>query len=1552
MKVFDHIDFNKFFEDKKKFDFNIPRFQKAESFEKVVLENIEDLMLEMALGVTPGSGTSSAVRLDDDDILYLYQFIPKDWSKALWWRYGPGLITYARTRHQNIPEHEDEESHFHGVNKKGAFHQEEQTESIVFSEEHLFGSSAKAQEDIARDPTMGHGGDAKHGKLDWMKHDKFKPKAGKDGHLGGIGKEGKRKYLKIKFGWNKVYNKLNNQYKFAMQRVDDTNWKEKGMLPQLAGYKPMNYKGVDNSLNKHFKSMGMALHHPENHHGEIETSGDGVNRLANPHNDASLNWHQQNVLQHQYVNHGFDAMGGITSNDKRSPHNIVPIGSGTHNDRKWSQGHPHAHNDAHHLQGDDYKAHLYELMGLGLGKSYDDDNGRTVQPFHLTASKPGDSSSYNAYETFGLHKAMKLQNWELEKYFPMEMHEWAYNHLKRKVEKNAGSGSLADKISGMANPNQVISGEEIKDGIVDPNWEDFIQKLRRHETHKVPVHVNAGDIDPSKLEEINGVQYMEKDNNFVKEALGNTRAMPKWKWAFLNRFVNRFEGKLTRGITSPQHLGITSIYKSMPPEMINDTLNAHPELKFAHAGLEHKRSSVSEKDRIAREKEEVWNRTGSRRQVPYSLAKEPSDKEKPQHGFRLTGSTQEKDEKGNVRSPGYVHHKFSGKDEHGNPMELPHASHTDVMVGGVFHEFGGKNGNILEYHPKRYEWYPIPVQRFFVPLLHRGQVLPSEKQRTKGINVGSFGHSQVAEVETNHFGSDPDEDMHEVSEYTAKRYVKSGLKFKTLTDRIKETSDPHLKEELGKKLASEGEKYYVNKNEHFWKAASEGDHPSKEFFKSEKDDYNHNDVTRSTDHHQDHMEKFGDQENDQMIKYNTDITSGFSQQGGKATPFIHCGFPDESGMEILKSVHDGVQDAINSPDIRKNELLVDELTSELGSLWTYGTMILKANVAHPQFFQNQDYEKHLEKEYEDLPRDEDNKIDLEAEHMGQSFQGTHKTGANYRRSRVKNYIISFAQRPLSDNIPARRKRQGRTSGYVRGMEDHDLKRMARTHLESEEQTHISKKRKRGERRKVDATPFGLAETQSSYHTKMNRLLQAKGDAEGSMDVKSAQELMPIMQDARSNNLAMLCLWAIESAQVPQSRKIAIKHLGVSKEDALSPDFPKNHPKQYSKALVMQFDQAWKWAKAKQDAEWDERLKKSMAQGPDKNGDMHVYLGSTEAIPNGEFVKTQMDSNIVKSAFENTGRYDERASRGIITWNLVKSNIGSHDEDGIYAAMLPRVKKMMPHGIVDFHKVESEDSDAIDQFDQAFEGMHQYIRGEIPEEASREAVHAAYDYLLDSVNPDTVANEDFEEAKTKIMDNGSVVRSVLEESPYESIQSLGERFVRDLADRLKRLNVREAVETPHNVARHIVSSLNKSHEGSHGGKLGAMKEYNDSIEKLKHNQPKGWEAKIKAKEAERVVYEERYQKMASIIRNSKFDIGQLSELTDGLTKKDTLSPKIIEAAFIDEAIDYLSHLHNMFENGKTVVNAAKHLAKTSLGSSFWDTFRKEFDHIKKRHQEAA
>jgi hypothetical protein len=322
MKVFDHIDFNKFFEEKIKFDVTQPEIKSELCVEEVYLKEL--MLLEMAQGIVPGSSSRAAIRLDDDDIVYLYQFMPQDWSKALWWRYGPGLISYARQRHQHIEESADDDpdSNFHGVDKKGTPLPEEAPESIQFDEDILLGKE-EGRAHLKDEPSLGnHEGKAK---LHWME-----PEDGYEDHHKMItgGKKNKvsspRKYNNIKFGWNKLYHKLNLKYKFAMQRVDDTDWKKHGNLPSLAGYKPMNFQGADDQMNQYFKALGMDNHHPQDYHNQLKA-------------------HQQSIGQSLHGKSAAEIQAGHTTNDHRAAHEIVPLTQSTHTDGSWEAGHPSAH---------------------------------------------------------------------------------------------------------------------------------------------------------------------------------------------------------------------------------------------------------------------------------------------------------------------------------------------------------------------------------------------------------------------------------------------------------------------------------------------------------------------------------------------------------------------------------------------------------------------------------------------------------------------------------------------------------------------------------------------------------------------------------------------------------------------------------------------------------------------------------------------------------------------------------------------------------------------------------------------------------------------------------------------------------------------------------------------------------------------------------------------------------------------------------------------------------------------------------------------------------
>jgi len=1441
MKTFNYLDFNNFFETKTKFDIHRPRIEQMASYEEIVLEDMRELMMEMALGVTPGSGTSSAIRLDDADILYLYQFLPVDWSKALWYRYGPGLINYARTRHSNIPEHEDETSHFHGVDESGAHLSEERPETIVFDEDFLLGRNVKQEK----------------GPLDWMK-----PKNAGSQHKMGV--SGKRKYLNIKFNWNQLYNKLNLQYKFAMQRVDDRYWQEKGQLPQLSGYKPMNFKGVDNSLNKYFKGMGMQYHHPEDY-------------------NQTLNDYQRNVLAGK---HEYDPSEGFTTNDTRSPHEIIPINKGTHADNKWLQGHPEAEKGTHELKDEDYKKHLYDLMSKGLSKKYSSkDPSRSVQPFYLGSPKPGPNSSYNVYETLGLHKAMKLQNWELEKYMPHEFHQWAFDRIKDAVEGKSKDENkdLANKITGINSPKEPIDISEDQ---------EFLSKLDKQRYRWQPVK-NPQDYPKEKIKVVNNVPYVIERDELIPEK--GTRTLPKWKWIFLKRYVNRFNPNKTKDLTSGQHLPIESVYKAIPSGVVNDVISDHPELNFAHQALQYKRSHQNMNDLLDREKEQSHGVSGQKKVVPVK------------GGFKLSSR--------------YQQHKFSGKEE-----DLPQASHTDVMVEGVWHTYGGEDGNILEYHTGDKKWYKMPEQKVFVPLLHRGQVLPSEKQLGKGINVGSFGHSQVAEVETNHFGSNPDEDEQEVSKETAEKYADKGVPYKM----------------------KDG-KYFVNKNKYFWKAAEEGDQPSEEFFGDEAAD--HNNVIRNTQHAKEHMKLPNSvEQKDRLVKYNTEVNRGYAKDAsGKTKPVIRVGFEDPNGIPVLRSVHDGVQDAIN--ELKGNEPLIDELTSEVNALWTYGTMILKANVAHPQFFKNPAYEEHLKKEIEDLPKNKEGLVDLEAERAGLSWQGTPMTGYEYRRKRVKNYITSFSQRPLSENIPSRRMRGNKEKGYVRGLEDHDTNRMIRTHLENMKQEEIADKRRRGERKHADETAWGLAEAQSSYHRKMEKFIQAQKENEESMNVKSAAEIMPLMDDAKSNNFAMLTLWAIESKKVPQARIIA-QDKSLMGKDAVSEDvatdfnFPESYPHQYKKALAIQLEHAKDWAKSKQHEEWNERLKKSIEQGS-------LYEGATKAIPNEDFVKKHSNQNVVDDVFNRTYEYDARASTGLIKSELQPSKISDETPDkgpmydDIYNAVYNQLKEQHADGLINFG---NNDEEGRDQFvSEVGPSIDRFLKID-DRDQSRAAINAFFDFLLNGINVNSIPSKEYlDKHREQIEGNGFSFGEMLDESPHNGIRFLKNKFKTDLKNRLDHLEHLYAAsegKTDKSLNTYIASSVGKH---KNAGKTIALNDYDEEIQKVEHQRKHGWQEKLVKLKGEREGYTKAYDKIANTLILNSMNIETVKKLGEMVKEsKQKLIRNALEDAFLDQTVKQLSHVHHWVEISDEVIDGAQYL-KDILGKDFYESFKKEYRALAERHE---
>tara|TARA_Y100000034_G_C6910429_1_gene424508 strand:+ start:19477 stop:23928 length:4452 start_codon:yes stop_codon:yes gene_type:complete len=1478
MKVFDHIDFNNFFESNIKNDITLPRFEQTPCFEEIFLNSLNGLLVEMAAGVTPGSGTSAAVRLDDADIQYLYQFMPSDWSKALWWRYGPGLINYARSRHSHVPEHEDddENSHFHGVDKKNIPHPKEARGSIQFDEDILLGKTRTARSQIQNDPKLG-GSDGK-AKLAWMRPEGGFTKDQKFKESGAI--KGKRKYTNIQFGWNELYHKLNRKYKFAMQRVDDRYWHSKGQLPQLAGYKPMNFKGVDDDLNNYFKALGMAYHHPQGHHD-------------------NLNNHQLSTLQGQ---HGYDAQAGFTSNDHISPHDIVPLTQGTHNDGKWNQGHPTASAEGTHTlqnseEGAHYTDHMYDLMSKGLGRRYSS-RDRKVQPYHLGSPKPGANSSYNAYEVFGLHKAMKLQEWELEKYFPQELHQWAYDQMKATAEGRTDGKRSTKADKALARQASGLVGEPVNIS----EDQEFLTQLAKQRMRWQRIEPDrVSDYSQDRVRNINGQMHAAVEDEFIREAVGKS-TLPKWQYLFLKRYCNRFGSQRTNQLTHNQHNGVTSIYRSIPASVINDTVGNHPELGFAHDALTHKRSHQDLQDLHDRDLEQSHGTTGNKKEVH------------TQKGFKLSDK--------------YVNHREGQKTSPKTADELTQASHTDVMVGGVWHNFGGPDGNIWEINNKTNKWEEIVKQRIFVPLLHRGQVLSSEKQVSKGINVGAFGHSQVAEVQTNHFGNNADDDEFEVSKETAQKYHE----------------EVPYEERDGR--------YFVNRNKYFWASAEAGEEPDQEFFS--QDDAKHNDVTRTTDHHHGHMGGDAEPDPDGLVRYNTDVTRSKKKKG-----FIICGVPDEAGTPVLKSVHDGVQDALNS--LKGNEMLFDELSGELNALWAYGIQLLKANVGHPQFFKNSEYENHLKKEMEDMPKDEDDKIDVQALRVsGLQWEGTPATGYTYRRRRVANYIGSFSQRKLSENIPQRRSREGRTSGFVRGIEDHDLKRMANTHIESQEQDEIVKRRA-GVRKHTDETPWGLATAQSSYHRRVEGFLSAYQDAEDKFDIRSGGEIQALAEPAKSSNFAMLCLWAIESGQVPTAREIAqdkeLMSKPVSEAEATAQHFPETNPHQYHEALAEQFKLAWAWAKQKQEADWKERLSKSLKAGTWHNG-------ATGVIPNADFVEFHSKEDPIAELFQRSSEYDARASVDLVKSELDHSDIGQDEKGQAYHAVYQILEQRHPHGLFDFTQDDEEvDSNFDRKFGESVSGLFK-----VPDEGNAlQAAHAAADFLLNGINVNTISSKDqMGKIKDKVESNGTSFEHMLESSSHGSVEALAPRFKRDLGYRLKHIEQSySGIESPtdRSLTNHLISSIGKQHEA---GKTQTLSQYDHQIEEAgekvaamaNKNQGKDHDSRLdKLKgthdqlKKSREGYLLSYDRVTSVLHQTAFNLDSVKQIATmaGETKQKYIL-KALEDAFLDQVVKHLSHAHHWYENAHNVVASAKYL-KDILGDKFYASFKNEVTHIKKGHDNA-
>ena len=1564
MKVFDYIDFNEFFEDKIKFDITRPKIKKELCLEEVYL----DLLTEMARDIVPGSSSRSAIRLDDDDIMYLYQFLPTDWSKALWWRYGPGLVSYARQRHQNIEEEADDEkdSHFHGVDEKGIPMQNEAPKSIMFNANVLLGKGKEGKRELRKDPSLGdHQGKAQ---LNWME-----PKDGyKDHHnlsTDGEGLSGERKYTGINFGWNKLYHKLNLGYKFGMQKVNDKDWHRTGELPNLAGYTPMKFAGVNNQLNKYFKAMGISNHHPD---GQPDDSG-------NPQSNYQdiLKNHQQNMgkLRGRTAE---DVAASYTTNDHENPHEIVPLTHGTNLDGQWNKRVPAASvgrdgADAQHAhEGEAYRDHMYHLMsgvrangeqsgGLpNMGtREYNHANDHVVQPYYLGSTKPGKYSSYNAYEVFGLHKSMKYKEWETEKYFPQEFHDKVWQKMKDTAEgtgKNKKNKSQEEEDFSNLNLKSIVNTSKAFD-LTEPNdvtkMEDFKLKLKNHEWNWIPLNElkpeekqalrgkaqqkarlsqqqNNPHIEEGEIKEDNqGNFYKRVRDKFVTDVTSNhqtVEGMPKWKYVFLMRYLDRFEREKSSALTHNQHLAVTSAYKSISADDINDTVSSHPELGMAQASLKHKRSKQTDKMREVRHREDTVGGTSGKRKQDYN------EKE-----ISLAGN--------------YKNYKAPTDPNTGKP-KLPEASATDIMVGGTMHEFGGPGGNIEEKNKmtvdkngnkiKGGKWQKIPPQEIFVPLLHRGQVLPSEKQLGKGINVGSFGHSQSSEVETNHFGKN---DKFPVPKSIARRYGFSeedtvaeeikDLSIKEKNDTIKPIEVDNLKKyrnimkgidpnDPNKALC------FVNRTDYFWKAAEDGKSPSSDFFS--KDDANHNNVMRNTDHNHEHMNNAKEdvKDKDGILWY--DPTNGID---GGPQPRSSTTIP------VLRSVFEGVKAVLKK--FRENEdtkFLYSAMAETIGEWWDAGEAVLKANVGHPQFFKNNEYEDRLKSDESEMPTDDKGKIDPQALRRSElKAEHTSNTGFLYRKMRVINRIRSLSQKKFGDNVSNRRNRQGNIEGLTQTAEGSNLNITNNNYNHLKDQEQVSKKRGKNKH-------F----TGGSLERLYKELLSAKEESRNTLEIKEGSHMANLESKVRSANLALMALYAIESKKVPRAReiaqyqkddpengKLAIKN-PVSKEIASSKEF--GNSKEYKEAHLTQFRLAWKWATENAGKDWNERLQKTKEFRGEE-----LWSGATSVVNDENFVKSLANTDLVEELWERSFEYDDKASFDIIKADFDESDLEKDDD---YRRFMDTIEGVIPKGLFDFENFNK----TIEIF------KDDLIGGNKPPEQVKTRVKVLYDFLLSSMNSYNRPADWTQELENKLDENALAFAKMLDNSEDEDIWNISTNFYDQY--RIRKTDIKK----PPTINRSIAKNINSlASSVTDEGRTTREKEYNEKIKEL----PKNKEGKYSETNAlKKEKYEDAKSKYIGAweefsVHMTKFNFAPnssiiMKEKLDKMVKDDKDHKDDIirgfEDAVLDQTVSHLNDEHNYKNNAKNLKSFMGFLFNhgTSLEDHFRKNVKSEIESALRRHKE--
>jgi hypothetical protein len=1069
-----------------------------------------------------------------------------------------------------------------------------------------------------------------------------------------------------------------------------------------------------------------------------------------------------------------------------------------------------------------------------------------------------------------------------------------------------------------------------------------------------------------------GHSYIKKEDEFFKYAAGcGAMKLKKWEFLFLDRYLSRFDTKKSSNLTYNQHDIVTSSYKTISKEDINNSIDAHPELGMVHSARDHKRGLSTVNDR------RDWL-------IHNSVGGTSGSKTLKKDGSK-GGTKQSYGKDGITLSPNYqefLDKESPSSSERTKDEDLPLAQHTDIMVGGVVHKFGGEGGDIQELN-KAYKdgakWQPIPQQNIFVPLLHRGQVLPSEKQLAKGINVGSFGHSQSSEVEINHFGNNPDDDEFPVSKHVAEKYdfsIKDSLSLRIEGLKKKGDKSPKEKEDQDNyenMFAERGELYFINRNNYFWEVAARGERPDKEFFSSK--DVDHAGIVyrgRNTDHHQDHMTNGNDSELDQedgRFYYDRDDPSGEPKNKSY-----------ENGIYVLKSVHAGVDHALKK--IKENsEPLYDKMKERLWQLWDYGEELLKANVSHPQFFYNKAYQDYLRMDEAEIPKDDDGNFDPQKlRKTEQKIDNTSKTGFLYRRMRVENYIRSFSQKELGEGILTRRKRppagEGKQGGHTKQIEaaDNDINEIANNNRVNQRDQHEIAKKRRG--RGDHQGEVGMA---NSFQRSGRLYTSARKDAQDKFILKNPEEMTELETASKDANLALLAIWAIQTKKVPRAREIAqLKRSGeerteqqqadkllqkypdvlsdfagwlpirnpVSKEVALSREFANSE--EYKEAHHKQFKLAWVWGKTRINKDWNERL--AVEDG---------FVNITSTIDNKKFIDSYADKDPIKELWDFSAYHDKTASFDLLKYSdehrdYEDSGLTRTDDDDRqnplndkqYAEMVDGIEDAMPHGLFDFESGSELDNTS---FKDSMDGYAKAISGEY----GLMPVKAIYDHLLKSVSHHNVQSKDewTEKLKEELEENALLFADYLTKSPVRQMIDRSDGLATNFFAQFE-----HKVEAVKNSYDRSISRLISSSAGSqtNAGRIEALNNYNMAMDAAKTDDKKS------AVEERKKQYEDVWEKFSEAFHKSSFDHNYSGALAGLINRVIAEKPEFekdykhaFEDAYIDSLSEFLKHEDNfssfVSEKYQGIKTMTQFLAKeVKLSKHFKNNVREELKRTDARH----